>query len=193
MAKKINLYINPVTGEKLPSVTQILSMIAKPQLMYWYGKHGNDTCKKILEESGDFGSKVHSLIEQTIKGQKVTLNGKFTDIIENFKIITSGWEFVEFEKILINEKCGYGGTADAIVQIDGIKALVDFKTSSAIYPEHYLQVAAYMECLPECTHAYIVHLDKETNGWEVLEAKTEGLFPVFQAAQVIYKHLKGGK
>lgn len=192
MAKKINQYFDD-RGNKLPSVTQILGVIAKPQLMYWYGKNGNEKCKKILDEAGEFGGRVHTLIEQTIKGQKVTLDGKFTDIIENFKLITHGWEFIEFEKVLINEKDGWGGTADAIVQIDGVKALVDFKTSGAIYNEHYLQVAAYMECLPECTHAYIVHLDKETNGWEIVEAKTDGLYPVFMAAKVIYDYQKGGK
>lgn len=191
--KKVNQYFDE-RGNKLPSVTQILQVIAKPQLMYWYGKMGNEKAKQILDEAGEFGGKVHTLIEQSIKGQKVTLSGRFVDIIENFKITTGGWEWVEFEKVLINQKDGWGGTADAIAKIGGVKTLVDFKTSGGIYLEHYLQLSAYMQQLPnDINHACILHLDKETNGWEVLEAETQGLYEVFLAAKVIYDYKKGGK
>lgn len=188
MAKKTNKYI--VDGQSVPSVTTITGMIAKPQLYYWYGKHGNEKCKEILDASAEFGSKVHSLIEQTTKGQKVTLDNQFKDIIHNFELVTKDWEWLRFEEVLINKEHMYGGTADAVAKIGGKTCLVDFKTSSAVYPEHYIQVAAYEACLPEVEDCYILHLDKDTNGWELLHAKTEGLFDVFLAAKKIYDFIR---
>lgn len=190
MAKKTNKYL--IDGKPVPSVTTILgAAIAKPELMYWYGKHGNEKAKQMLESAGDFGSAVHSMIEQEIKGQKTTRTDQFQTIMDNFKIVTDGWEWVEFEKVVLNEKYGYGGTVDAIAKVDGKTCLVDFKTSSGVYPDFYLQVAAYRECLPEVDRCFILHLDKDTNGWELLHAETDGLFDVFLSALNIWKWKTG--
>ncbi|MBA2706123.1 MAG: hypothetical protein H0U60_19995 [Blastocatellia bacterium] len=190
MAKKTNKYL--IDGEPVPSVTTILgAAIAKPELMYWYGKHGTEKCEQILESAGEFGSAVHSMLEQDAKGQKLTHTDQFKTILENFKSVTDGWEWLEFEKVLINKEHRYGGTIDAIAKVDGKTCLVDFKTSSGVYPDFYVQVAAYRECLPEVERCFILHLDKDTNGWELLHAETEGLFEVFLAAKKIYNWKTG--
>jgi hypothetical protein len=51
-------------------------------------------------------------------------------------------EVGETEKALISEKYQFGGTRDAM-SISGKRAVVDWKTSKAIYPEYLLQLAAY--------------------------------------------------
>ena len=43
----------------------------------------------------------------------------------------------------------YAGTLDALATVDGKLTLVDFKTSKAIYPEVWLQIAAYKLALEE--------------------------------------------
>ena len=61
---------------------------------------------------------------------------------------------------------GYAGTVDAIGTISGYPALVDFKTSKAVWPEAFLQTAAYAHAatkmglcdrFPQC---YILRLPK---------------------------------
>ena len=52
----------------------------------------------------------------------------------------------------------YGGTIDLYCTLNGTPTLVDFKTGSGIYDEHYYQLCAYRHLLIE-------------NGHEVREAR----------------------
>lgn len=185
--KKTNAYL--IDGKKIPSVTQILGVVGKPQLMMWYGKLGNDEAKRISNEAKEYGSLIHELIEQTAKGQIIKLSAKVKSVMDNFHLITQDWKWLEFEKVLINKEYRYGGTADAIAEIDGVKTLIDVKTSSGVYPEAHLQIAAYRECLPDVKQCVILHLNKDTNGWEVVLSETEGLFEVFLGVYKLYNYL----
>ena len=51
-------------------------------------------------------------------------------------------EVQETEKALVSEKYRFGGTRDAIM-VSGKRAIGDWKTSNAIYPEYLCQLAAY--------------------------------------------------
>ena len=51
-------------------------------------------------------------------------------------------EVQETEKALVSEKYRFGGTRDAIM-VSGKRAIGDWKTSNAIYPENLCQLAAY--------------------------------------------------
>ncbi len=51
-------------------------------------------------------------------------------------------EVGETEKGLVSEKYQFGGTRDAM-SVAGNRAVVDWKTSKAIYPEYLVQLAAY--------------------------------------------------
>jgi hypothetical protein len=44
---------------------------------------------------------------------------------------------------LVSDTLRYGGTLDAIGQVGGERALIDFKTSNGTYADHVIQVAAY--------------------------------------------------
>jgi hypothetical protein len=187
--KKTNLYL--IDGKKVPSVTQILSVVGKPQLMMWYGKLGNEEAKRISDEAKAYGSLIHSLIEQIVNGQDINLADKVKPVLDNFQMITKNWKWLEFEKVLLNKEFMFGGTADAIAEIDGHRTLVDFKTSSGVYPEMHLQMAAYMKCLPEVESAVILHLNKDTNGWELVNSETEGLFEVFLGVKKLFNYMKG--
>ncbi len=189
--KKTNLYL--IEGKKVPSVTQILSVIGKPELMFWYGKHGTEKCKKIADDAKDYGSLVHTLIEQTAKGQDIKVPDKVKPVMKNFQLITKDWVWLDFERVLISKQHRYGGTIDALVEIDGVRTLCDVKTSSGVYPEAYLQMSAYRELLPDIKQCIILHLNKDTNGWGVVIAETEGLFEVFLGVFKLYNYLKGVK
>jgi hypothetical protein len=187
MPKKQAKYI--VNGEPVPGVTTVLSVIAKPGLMMWYGKHGNQKCREISNEAKIFGDKLHAVLEQRINGQQLQLDQKFTTIIANFDLVTPGWKWLGTETVVLNEQHMYGGTYDALAEVEGVKTLVDFKTSSdgRAWPEHQLQVSAYMACLSGITQARILYLNKETLGWSVVNvAQSDVLFNTFLAAKTIY-------
>jgi hypothetical protein len=191
VAKKTNKYI--INGTSVPGVTTIIGYKVSRQLCYWYGKNGTKKCSEISDEAKHFGDKVHTIIGGYISGQALKLDGELQDILDNFKLVTEGWKWLESEKVLLNDEFMYGGTADAICEIDGVKTLVDVKTGGLYDGQETVQLSAYMKCLPDVKQARILHLDKETNAWEVLHQETDGVFEVFQAFKKIYDYETGRK
>ena len=187
--KKTNKYI--IKGQSVSGVTTIIDYKVSRQLCYWFGKNGTEECKRISDEAKNFGTKVHSIIGAYISGQKQSLSGINKDILDNFKLVTEGWEWLETEKVLLNEKYMYGGTADAIALIDGVKTLIDIKTGNLYDNKETVQLSAYMACLPDIKQAKIVLLDKDTNAWQVLDRETKDVFQVFLAFQTIYNYETG--
>lgn len=165
------------------------------------------TIKK--EEAASFGSQVHEWAEQ------------FTDAIANGvnppKIeeewpeeVQQGinayldWYDAHSVKIEHSERMVYSkenefvGTCDAIGEVDGKRYLIDYKTSKGLYPEHSLQVSAYMMAYEEETWekldgAMIVKFGKEDGSFEVKtieRGEVEENYKVFLSALNIKKWLK---
>jgi len=189
--RKINKYL--INGKSVPGVTSIIGHRAAKPLLFWYGKNGTEECNRISNEAREFGEKVHNIVEAHIGGQKQTLPDKLNDILENFKLVTKSWEWLESEKVLLNKKYKYGGTADAIALIDGVKTLIDIKTGNLYDGQESVQLVAYLACLPDVKNSKILHLDKDSNSWEVLDRETKGIFKVFLAFKQVYDYEIGFK
>lgn len=58
-------------------------------------------------------------------------------------------EIIKAEKIIYSRKYGYTGRFDAIAIKDGKHYLIDYKTGSGIYNEHYYQTSAYLKAFEE--------------------------------------------
>jgi hypothetical protein len=105
------------------------------------------------KEAMDIGSEVHKLLEQhtalrklNILGAIVSLPLKISNAYEAFRI----WEkenveeWIESERTIVCTEHGYAGTLDAVVRMkNGLKYVIDFKSSKAHYSENSLQIAAY--------------------------------------------------
>ncbi len=105
--------------------------------------------KNVSETALDIGSQVHNAIEQYIKTGR-DLSGELMPEVANGFIAFLEWEknnveiWLESEIKVVNDQAGYGGTYDAIfLDKNGQTVIVDFKTSSAIYDEYWLQISAY--------------------------------------------------
>lgn len=99
-----------------------------------------------------------------------------------------------FERILWSPTHGYVGTADLIAKVNGVLAVLDWKTSKAIFPEYNLQTAAYSNCYMEefgsvIQDRYVVNIKKD-GGLEVekrnLETYSEDL-GAFLACLEVYR------
>ncbi len=136
---------------------------------------------KKKEKAGDWGTALHAWVESYIlhrmndtvpfpeypKDDELKRMAREHFIIwaENNKV-----EFVESEKCVYSESLFLGGKLDIICIIDGKKWLVDVKTGSGIYPEHFAQMAGYDFMLKEMKE----HEDIE--GYIVLNIKKDGTF-----------------
>jgi len=157
----------------LPSVTSILSVLAKPQLDKWKmqqvalasmrlkraaGESDDYLCKRIIEEAfvqveqaADLGSQIHEALEKHFEGVPVP---------EELQVYTQpvlDWqeqkqvEFIERELCVVNRDHGFAGTMDVACRYgkNGIGVL-DFKTRKTKpgvavtpYDGQAMQIAAY--------------------------------------------------
>jgi hypothetical protein len=144
----------------VPSVTTILDAYPKDAGYFMWLKSVGQEADTIRDEAGKRGSIVHELTERYDNGEEVSLLTGDGDI--NFKL--NEWamfeRYVEFtqrfkpeieitEQNYVSTALGFAGTVDRVVTIEGKKTLMDIKTSNAIYPTYWLQLAAYEKLLTE--------------------------------------------
>ncbi len=168
--KERNTTLRDARKEQLvPSVTTILSMIAKPQLENWkinqalnsaltlekdsletieeFAYRCKQDSKRIGQEAAEKGTKIHAMIERGFLGEGTS---------KTYEIIKAWLEdnFPNEEWIAEDSFCadlGYGGKID-LYSKSGI--FVDFKTkdnlegkdpSKLVYDEHGMQLSAYAQ------------------------------------------------
>jgi CRISPR/Cas system-associated exonuclease Cas4 (RecB family) len=168
-------------GVPIPSVTEVISVIDKPFLRFWYAKNGLKECERIKKESGDLGSRVHDAIERYLKGENYDIGSPKEDAMVRRFIDwreTNDFRPVELELKVINRTHRYHGTFDAIGTFGDSTELVmcDWKTSSSINDEYALQLAAYAAAYEEqtgmgITRGLIVRMDKKDNAKKPFEVK----------------------
>lgn len=159
---------------------------------------------KQLAKAGEIGSQAHALIEWDVRrqmGQAVGPEPLATDAAQ--------WAFMAFqdwaksvnlkplliEQVVYSRTHRYAGTMDLLAEVNDVITLVDVKTSKGVYPEYFLQVAAYAKALDEMGHGQpaqgvIVRLPKvETDpAFEVVPCPPFGtLFPTFIAVRKLWE------
>jgi hypothetical protein len=146
--------------QKVVGVTTALGVLAKPALIPWAYKRGKDGLElyESRDKSADIGTIIHARIMAYFLGYE----------IDNFNISPEAWKlsdnsmesFYEWarprnvkpilvETPLTSEKYRYGGTPDVYGEMDNELTLLDFKTGAGIYPDFFLQLAAYSNLLTE--------------------------------------------
>jgi hypothetical protein len=153
-------------------VTTILNIIAKPGVRNWMAKVGRKKVEAITKRRCDLGTTVHHLFELTLKGKSFNLGNyeaeirEDLDLFDEFRINTC-IEPEALEQRLWNNEYGYAGTADYIGRYKSFlkymvrghktkftkesRVLGDWKTSADIYPQYWLQMAAYVAAFEELT------------------------------------------
>ena len=148
-------------GEIVPSVTQILNaVIAKPGLQKWANQLGLNN-KSLDNESRatlDIGKLLHAYIQADLEGAVVNEVGYTPEQISLAKKSFAQYlrwkdgrqiKAIKTEYVMVSEKYKYGGTLDALLEIDGELTLLDWKTSNYMSLDYKLQVAAYLYLLQE--------------------------------------------
>lgn len=113
--------------------------------------------RKKKEAAGEAGTDVHAQIEIYIKRMIEHAGGisspepEYTGQAGEFInwAISNNVRFLASEQRLYSETLWYAGTADFVCEINGKMYVGDVKTSSAIYPEHFIQASAYAMALEE--------------------------------------------
>lgn len=207
-----------IDGKKYIRVTRALSVIGKPGLMSWFASVGRRKADAIIKNRQNLGTKVHKLIELKLKKKPLHLGELPKDAfgdevkldLELFAVFNTEAKLKAqgLEQHLWSNKHRYAGTADYLGSyttpdrflVRGHKGrfpksvfvVGDWKTSRTIYPEYWLQLAAYANAFYELTGikvdgAFIVQFRfgkvkvREKNWDELVE-----LFDVYKAVLKLY-------
>jgi len=134
--------------------------------------------RRTKEAAGDIGTTAHQAIEKWIKsgcdvnvpiaifcGYDKQIQEMFMNFVE--WVQSNNVTFLGSEKNVYSEKMWLGGIVDFICTIDGKRYVGDIKTSSGIYPEHFLQCGAYDLMLEEMG-------DPKAEGYIVVNIRKDG-------------------
>lgn len=122
------------------------------------------------DKAGDKGTEVHSWLETAIYD---IMNGNSFDG-ERPKVVddvldwaeSEGIKFLASEMNVWSEKYWFGGIADGVIEKDGKKYILDFKTSGTVQTKYFYQMGAYslavkeMKKEAEVSGVVIVHIPR---------------------------------
>jgi hypothetical protein len=176
-------------------VTEVLQNIGWKQygLMHW--AHGLGLkgigLKEERERLADAGTVAHAMVDAEVKGKPTpSLDGLAPGIVEraqqSFDAFrawrkTSRFELVASEIILVSEKLGYAGQIDCVAHLEGAVAVLDWKSSKALYPDQAVQLAAYAQLWDEA------HPDLIVKALRVVRFPPEGGFADHQIGETSWK------
>lgn len=163
-------------GDRLPGTTTVIGRYKESGgLIWWAWEEGYKQAKagKLLkhretsEKAADIGTAAHAMIEARVNGlsdadidnvlMELSTDGEFTDKARNAYGMYLKWEkqtklklLSKYQEIrLVHPEILYGGTPDAIGEINGEIVLLDWKTSNGLYPDYLIQLAAYTRLINE--------------------------------------------
>lgn len=163
----------------VPSVTTILKVIDKPALPRWAAKMVCEHLQGCLkpgealdeiqianllkdakaapwrraDDAANIGTIVHSFAEEWALGNRPPppINPQARNAADAF---VAWWEGADVHPVVAERKLysrdyNYAGTVDLVAYVGGDLAIADFKTSTGIWPEYRLQLAAYQQAYEE--------------------------------------------
>lgn len=153
-------------GEELPSVSELCRFLSREV----YGTVAQYT----LDQAADRGTRVHKATEALDVYGKVEVSEDIAPYLQSYLKFrqehTVKWNMVE--RSIAHAKERYAGTIDRYGEMDGVKSLVDIKTSYTVHKR--LAIATlnlYRWMLEEEGHSvekqYILHLTKD--GYKLVE------------------------
>lgn len=200
-------------GQIVAGITTIIGILAKPALITWanrLGLQGVDV-NKFVDDKADIGTLAHTIIEDHLLGRQTDFSDytpKQKDQAENSVLSFFEWqknhkiEILFAERPLVSEVFRYGGTADIYGLVDGTDEMIELKTGSGIWPEHYIQAAANVNLLVEngfdVKRARILNIPRSEDETfaEAIVPNLDKNFELFKCCLRIYqlrKELKGDK
>jgi len=170
------------SGVVVPSVTSIIHMINKPELVHWANSLGfkRKSVSKELDVSAYIGDITHKLVEiYTTTGkysydiidrkgpvERLGIKNAFLSFLQMYKTEHPHIEIHDTEVQLAGEK--FGGTTDLLAKYHGKFTIGDYKTSKGFYPTMFLQIAGYDLLLRELglfkAEQYVVFLLDKRDG-----------------------------
>jgi len=189
----------------IPSVTWICGYLPKGVAFYkWLASKGWDESQALMQEAGEKGTAVHKAAEMLLCGKTI----RFDTLVDERELTTEEYagvmSFVDWyneykpkpintEFTVFSPDDRYAGTIDLYCEIDGEKWIIDFKTSSNIWPSHKIQLSAYKHAFNNNARIGIVQLGYKYNKKKKFKfTEIDDCFKLFNAAYDIWESEMAG-
>jgi len=151
-------YYDTPDGQKLVSITSVISHYNREIFREWRAKIGNDEANKITKAATSRGTDMHTLVENYLLNQELPEVQPLSDLLfkQSKPYLNKIDNIHAIEQSLFSKELGVAGTVDCIAEYEGELAVIDFKTSKKPKPEkwiehYFVQCAAYACMLYEMT------------------------------------------
>ena len=149
-------------GEVIPGTTTVVGELGwnKNVLVAWANRLGlqGKEARGYVDDKASIGSLAHAFVLAELQGKQPDTKdytGNQIELAKNCLASYNEWkgkrkiEPIIVEQQLVSEEFKYGGTPDFFGKVDGVLTLTDYKTGNGIYPEFFIQVAAYHNLITE--------------------------------------------
>lgn len=153
------------------SVTNILSVAVPEQLKKYFQDNSKAKQEKVLTQTAEIGSLIHSMIERDLKDQAVAITAETEKPFHNWLELKEKHRIraKHTELFIHSDRHGFAGTADIVGEFDGKECVMDIKTGFFSVKAGW-QLGAYRMALqemnivnPECGMVGIqIHRDGST-------------------------------
>lgn len=180
-------YYDTPDGQKLVSITSIISWINREKFREWRAKKGEEEANKITKRATSRGTDMHTLVEHHLKNEELPEVQPLSQFL--FKQAKPDLSKINnihaIEQSLFSKELGIAGTVDCIAEYNGELAIIDFKTSARPKPEkwiedYYVQCAAYACMLYEITgiivKKFVIIMSCEDGECKVYEQYDKGKY-----------------
>ena len=160
-------YVTP-NGDKLPSITTVLSILSEDSIREWRNRVGAEEANKISTRASRRGTAVHTICENYVNNDPDYKNGLMPDVLATFNtikpILDERIGIVYGQELpLYSEYLGIAGRVDCVAQFDGVRSIIDYKTSRRVKTadkihSYFMQEAAYAVMWEERTGLPITNL-----------------------------------
>lgn len=190
-------------GNLYSSVTTVLSKMNKGKIVEWRRRVGEEEANRISKHASSRGTRIHKLCEDYILGKpQEKLNPFQKHLFEQIRpaLDSSVNNVYCLENKLYSDKLRLAGTVDLISEYNGELTVIDFKTSSKLKREEYIQnyffqTTCYSLMFQELTGltakqiAVIIAVEGESNPQIFVKRRKDYILPLLKFLEE--NHLNG--
>jgi genome maintenance exonuclease 1 len=153
-------YFTP-EGNAYPSITTVLSILGKEEIIAWRKRVGEEEANKISRQASTRGTAVHKLAEDYVDNKPDWKGKHMPSNIATFNtlrpVLDARLNNVWMQEVfLYSDKLKTAGQVDCIGEWDGVLSIIDFKTSKRVKKEeditnYFIQMCFYAAAFLERT------------------------------------------
>jgi len=143
-------------GQWVPSITSVTSFYNRQTFIDWRKRVGEEEANKITRKATARGTDFHQICQDYLENKKILTENyapaspfmfsSVKGVLNNINNIHA------IERTLYSEYFGLAGRVDCIAEYEGELAVIDFKTSTKIKPESWLENYFVQEVAYACMY-----------------------------------------